>query len=194
MTSKFNPLKICLSVIFYANFLIPFSLSDTAISVCRKAIKHYLLTGEKIRLSNLPEIFSEKIPVYVSLRKGNQTRGCAGTFYADKSFGENLVDFSIIAATRDFRYRAIDKKELETVKIQLTIPSEIIEISSIAFYNPEKEGLVVEKQGRYGVILPCEARTAEYALKMCMRNAGIKDYNGIRLLKFNAQIFIEGEK
>ncbi|MCM8765224.1 MAG: AMMECR1 family protein [Candidatus Omnitrophica bacterium] len=173
--------------------ILPVSISETAFSICRKAIENYLETGEKIQIPNLPEIFKRHIPVFVSLKKSNQTRGCAGTFLAERSFAENLVDFSIIAATQDFRYRVIDEQELKEIKIQITVPEQPIEITSLSFYNPEIEGLIVEKNGKKGIILPKEAKTAQYALKIGLRNAGIDENSGIRLLKFKAQFFIEGE-
>lgn len=194
MISRLQVFAMCFLMVLPINLPFPAFFSNTAFSICRKAIEHYLTTGERIQFSNLPEIFNERIPVYVSLRKGNQTRGCAGTFFPNKTLLENLIDFSIIAATKDFRYRPIDNKELETIRIQITIPGQIVEIPSLFFYNPDKEGLIVEKQDRCGIVLPGEARTAEYALKICLRNAGIEYSDGIRLLKFSAQTFIEGEK
>ncbi len=194
MISKFTWFNACLFIMLPLNLTLPGFFSDNAFSVCRKAIEHYLVTGEKIQFSGLPDIFNERIPVYISLKKGNQTAGCAGTFFTERTLVENLIDFSIIASTGDFRHRVIDRNELKNIRIQITIPYQIVEIPSIFFYNPDTEGLIVKKQDRCGVVLPKEARTAEYALKMCLRNAGLLNSDGIRLLKFSAQIFIEGER
>ncbi|MGB9643413.1 MAG: AMMECR1 domain-containing protein, partial [Candidatus Ratteibacteria bacterium] len=106
----------------------------------------------------------------------------------------NLIYFSIIAASHDCRYRPIDRHELKDIRIQITIPQQPVEIPSIEFYNPETEGLIVKKQDKVGVVLPREAKTSEYALKIGLRNAGIEDKEGITLFKFKAQIFMEGEK
>ncbi|MCM8764091.1 MAG: AMMECR1 family protein [Candidatus Omnitrophica bacterium] len=179
---------------FSAGMILPVSVSNTAFFLCRKAIENYLETGEKIQIPNLPEIFKRHIPVFVSLKKSNQTRGCAGTFFTEKSLAENLVDFSVVAATQDFRYRVVDKQELKEIKIQITIPEQSCEIRCISFYNPETEGLIVEKDGRQGIVLPGEAKTAEYALKIGLKNAGIEADRDVRLLKFKAQVFVEGDK
>lgn len=192
MIARFMVLKIL--VLFLPLNLFSSSFPETAFIICRKAIEHYLLTGEKINFSNLPEIFNKRIPVYISLRNGNQTRGCAGIFFTDRTFAENLIDFSIIAASKDSRYRPVDINELENIRIQITIPGQIIEIPSISSLNPDKEGLIVEKQGRWGIVLPGEAKTAQYALKMGLKNAGLINSEGVRLLKFYAQVFIEGER
>ncbi len=181
-------------MLFSANMVLPISVSDIAISICRAAIEKYLIEGERLKPANLPEIFNKKIPVFVSLKKGNQTRGCAGTFHRDKSLAENLVEFSIIAATQDFRHRPIDRNELKDIKIQITIPGEITEIPSINFYNPEIEGFFVEKDSKIGIVLPKEAKTSHYALKIALRNAGLQNVNEVRLFKFKAQIFIEEER
>lgn len=195
MISKSKITKGYLLIVFSSAFFFPSSIGNNATMLCRKAIETYLSKGERIHVPlNIPDIFNEKIPVFVSLIKNNKTRGCAGTFYAEKSFAENLIDFSIIAATQDFRYRPVDPSELQEIKIQITIPQQPYEIPSLAFYNPEKEGLIVEKNSNKGVVLPKEAKTADYALKMCLKNAGIKDTQGIRLLKFKAQIFVEEGK
>lgn len=187
-------LKINILLILPVNFLFSDDISKIALSICRKTIEYYITTGEKIQFSNLPDIFKEKIPVFVSLRKGTQTRGCAGTFFTDRSFVDNLIEFSIIAATRDFRNRIIDKEELKDIRIQITIPDRPVEIKSLDCYNPEKEGLIVENGSKSGVVLPREAKTSEYAFRMCVRNAGIDTTQSFKLLKFKAKIFIEEGK
>ncbi|MCM8829341.1 MAG: hypothetical protein NC902_08735, partial [Candidatus Omnitrophica bacterium] len=76
MISKRNRSKAGLFLFFSAGLILPVSISETAFSVCRKAIENYLETGEKIKFPNLTGLFRENIPVFVSLKKGNQTRGC----------------------------------------------------------------------------------------------------------------------
>lgn len=195
MIAKYPEVKNFVSLFLSAYIVIPVFNTDIAFSLCRKAIEKYLTQQIEIECENLPAIFSEKIPVFVSLKRGSQTRGCAGSFQSENgSFAKDLVHFSIIAATQDFRYRPVDLQEMKEIKIQITIPEMPVEIHSIFSYNPEKEGLIVEKDGKQAVVLPGEAKTAAYALKMCLRNAGIDDNSNIRLFKFKAQIFIEEGK
>jgi AMMECR1 domain-containing protein len=182
--------------IFFSSYIIfPISHINTAFSLCRRAIENYLINHTEIEFKNLPDIFYKEIPVFVSLKKDNQPRGCAGSFQTEKGcFVKDLVYFSIVAATKDFRYKPIDLSELKEIRIQITIPEKPVEIENIFFYNPEKEGLIVEKNGKQTVILPKEAKTSKYALKMALRNAGINDSSNIRLFKFKAHFFIEGGK
>ncbi len=189
--------KECIVFYLSANIIFPSFFADYAISICRKAIERYLKDGVEIVFENLPEIFNNPLPVFVSLKKGNQTRGCSGSFKTETgSLAGDLVKFSIISATGDPRYRPLDLQELKDIKIQITIPESPVEISSISVYNPEKEGLIVRKYEKQGVVLPKEARTSEYALKMCLRNAGIAEdeVEGIKILKFKAKIFMEDKK
>jgi len=190
MKSKFYVKKVTL--LLFSTNIIPIFFANNAISLCRQSIEKYLTTGETIELKNLADTFVEKIPVFISLKKGNQTRGCAGTFSSENTFAENLVHFSIIAATQDFRYRPVDIQELDDIRIQITIPQQPIEeIPCIEFYNPDTEGLIVKNQDKVGIVLPKEAKTSEYALKIGLKNAGIKDTGGIKLFKFKAQVFME---
>jgi len=186
-----NFLVLCLAV----NIFFPSVFEEKAIFICRKTIENYITGYSEIIPENLPEIFNKPIPVFVSLKKGNQTRGCSGSFKTETgTLAGDLIKFSIIAATEDYRYRPVDLQELKDIKIQITIPEIPVEISSISFYNPENEGLIVKKSGKQGLVLPKEAKTGEYALKMCLRNAGINDEQGITIFKFKAKVFIEGEK
>jgi len=174
------------------NIIFPPFFENKAISICKQTIKNYLSGDREVFTENLPEIFNKPIPVFVSLKKGNQTRGCSGSFKSETgTFVGDLVKFSIISATVDYRYRPVDLQELKDIKIQITIPEIPVEIPSISFYNPETEGLIVRKSGNQGVILPKEAKTSAYALKMCLRNAGINDEKGITILKFKAKVFME---
>jgi len=194
MKSKLCCIKKDFVVLFSVNLILPGFIGNTAISLCRKAVEKYLTSGETIEGKNLPDVFGEKIPVFVSLKKGNQTRGCAGTFSLEDTFAENLIHFSIIAAAHDTRYRPISQQELKDIRIQITIPQQTVEIPSIEFYNPETEGLIVKKQDKLGIVLPKEAKTSNYALRIGLRNAGIEDKEGIKLFKFKAQIFLEEKK
>jgi len=195
MIAKSKVSRCCITFYVSAGIVFPLFFKDTAISICRQAIEKYLIEHIEIIPENLPDFFNNPIPVFVSLKKGNQTRGCSGSFKTETgTLAGDLIKFSIISVAGDYRYRPVSLSEMKDIRIQITIPDSPVEIPSLFFYNPEKEGLIIEKQGKQGLVLPREAKTAEYAFKMCLRNAGINDTSGITIFKFSAIIFTEDEK
>ena len=162
---------------------------DQAISLCRNALRSYLEKGESLPVpKGLPERFYRPGPLFVTIARNRQPRGCAGSFRATRaSLAEGIITFSIAAATQDFRYPPLSSAELDEVSITITLPAELVPIGSLSEYLPWKEGLVIRKNGREGVTLPGEARTTAYAVKVALRNAGLDAVDGASLYKFTAK-------
>ena len=162
--------------------------------ICRNALS---LLFQKITANprEVEQKSMESRPLFVTLKKGGQTRGCAGTFQPQFStLREELSYFTARAATEDFRYPAVTREELENIVIIITFPGELRPVSSLREYNPWKHGLFVRKDGKEGVILPCEGKTSSYSARKAIAQAGIDTLEGADIYVFDCDTVMEKKK
>ncbi|HDQ23013.1 MAG TPA: AmmeMemoRadiSam system protein A [Candidatus Uhrbacteria bacterium] len=134
---------------------------DPCIKLAKKAIKHYLLTGEIIEApQNLPQqILTKRAGVFVCFKNKKQLRGCIGTFSpAYKNIAEEIIQNTISAATQDPRFLPVKAGELNDLKITIDILSgpQKVENEKISQLDHRKFGVIVksEKGRKTGLLLP----------------------------------------
>ncbi|MCK9265809.1 AMMECR1 family protein [bacterium] len=160
-------------------------------NICRQTLQeHFTGKTDTIEKSVYDQIKSR--PIFVTLKKNNQTRGCAGTLQPSFScLREELEYFTINAATKDFRYPPIREDELKNITIIVTLPKKLKAVESIRYYNPWKHGLLVRKDGKEGVILPCEGKTSSYSIKKAVSQSRIGDIKGADIYIFDCETIVE---
>lgn len=182
--------------VFASLVLVPF-LNEPGVPgrltrLCREALEQCVRNGRPPAVAS-PADYPGSVPVFVTLKKDGTTRGCAGTFQPRfGSLAEELVFLTAAAATQDIRYPPVRFEELAAVRVVVSFPGRLSAISSLDAYNPWKQGLLVRKGGREGVVLPCEAKTTRYAVKKCLRQAGIADMEGCSFYAFECRAISEG--
>jgi AMMECR1 domain-containing protein len=159
--------------------------------VCRETLERHVREGVKISIQK-SDSEEKSRPLFVTLRKNGRTRGCAGAFQPQfSSLEEELAYFTVNAAEKDFRYRPVKPEELKDIVIIITFPKELRAVQSISQYNPWKHGLLVRKDGKEGVILPCEGKTSSYAVKKAVLQSGIDDIEGADIYIFDCETITE---
>lgn len=140
--------------------------------LARQAIAHYLATGETLK-TDLD--LGQPAGVFVSLKADDQLRGCIGTVEpVQHSLAKEIVVNAIDAATKDPRFEPVLPSELEPLKITVDILSPC-KPAVFAELAPDSKGLVVEWQGRRGLLLPAlpGIDEPEQQLAIAMKKAGI---------------------
>ncbi|MEA1994401.1 MAG: TIGR00296 family protein [Euryarchaeota archaeon] len=129
------------------------------VRTARKNIEYYLDTGKKIELGDIKEKYKEKRGVFVTLKKKGELRGCIGYPRPIMPLMNALLDTSVSAATRDPRFPAVSRGEMKKITVEVTVltPPKLIQCNPQEY--PErieigKDGLIVEKNGRSGLLLP----------------------------------------
>ncbi|MFA5645338.1 MAG: AMMECR1 domain-containing protein [Candidatus Ratteibacteria bacterium] len=171
--------------------LLPPGAGKESPGFCRKVIE--FLHAEK----NLQEIEIPKeiegvasVPLFVTLRKGIRTRGCAGSFQPfSSSLSKELTRFAVAAAVQDRRFRPVTAKELKDLSITVAFLGDLISVSSLSHFNPLVHGLLLRKGGAEGVVLPGEAKTVSYAVRLACANAGVSDASGASFFLFPCILF-----
>ena len=178
---------------------------DNAVHLARDTIEVFLDNGSVPSLSDvvLPDIFSEKRGVFVTLTKQGMLRGCIGYPYPISSLGDAIIDSAISAATRDPRFPPVDVSEMDDIVVEVTVltqpelinvqPHELPEIIEIG-----KHGLIVKEGYNQGLLLPQVAPEndfdeVEFLNHTCLK-AGLPPdawCSGADVYWFEGQIFNE---
>ncbi len=144
---------------------------------------------EAAHLSDLPEM-AERAGCFVSLKKKGDLRGCIGTILPRKAgLAEEIAENSLSAAFEDPRFPPVEQRELEDISISVDILSIPEAVPDTALLDPKKFGVIVEKGGARGVLLPDldGVDTVETQLSIAARKAGIADWRTAAVRKFSVR-------
>ena len=150
-------------------------LSFSPVELARHTLEEYLDTGE------MPELPKEdyKAGTFVSIKtvEDEKLRGCIGTVEpVTDSVSQEIARNAISAAVKDPRFSALSREELDRVNITVDVLGEKELIADISRLDPDKFGVIVEKNNRRGVLLPdlADVDTARRQLEIACQKAGIK--------------------
>ena len=166
--------------------------------LARKAIRHYLETGEYLDVSGLA---GDGPPqgLFVSLHDQPQPdemegrlRGCRGsvrplgpTLYAE------VVRQAVYAAIDDPRCESVELDEVETVEVTVYLLGPHEEIEHLDQLDPARYGIIVEAGGgRRALLLPgiSGIDTAEEQVYLTKRKAWIDPEEPARIYRFEAEV------
>lgn len=164
------------------------------VSLARKAVEHYVRTGKPlVAEGDIPEEFTGKAGVFVSIYKEGNLRGCIGTTEPSTgSIAEEIIQNAVSAATRDPRFSPVETDELDMLEYSVDILSAPEPVDSVAELEPKKYGVICVKGGRKGLLLPDlpGIDTAAEQVSIAKRKAGIAPYDSnVRLHRFTVERF-----
>lgn len=161
------------------------------VRLARESLESYVITGKRLKLeSKLSEEFQKRAGVFVSLKKGGQLRGCIGTVESTKpNLAEEIISNSISAGTGDPRFLAVQKDELPELvySVDVLFPPE--QVQSEDELDPLNYGVIVEKGGRRGLLLPnlSGVDTVEEQLRIAKQKAGIRSDEKAKIYRFKVK-------
>ncbi len=175
------------------------------IKIARKNIESYLTGRDYILENNLPDIFNDKLGVFVTLSLNSNLRGCIGYPEPYLPLIEGLLDVSIAAAVEDPRFNPISIEEFNNSKIEISVltkPEEVIVNNYEDYLNSlqvGKDGLIIENGGHRGLLLPQVPVEQNWDIKTFLENlcykAGLYSdawkEDSTKIYSFHAQIFEE---
>jgi len=159
--------------------------------LAKKSLEEYLETGKAPGLPmDCPEELKEKkAGVFVSFHKGDELRGCIGTFLPTQPcIGDEIIACAI-AAGQDPRFAPIKKDELAGLKAKVDVlsPSKKSEAKDL---DSKVYGVIVKaRDGRKGLLLPDleGVETVEQQIEICRQKAGIAPDEKIELYRFTVK-------
>jgi AmmeMemoRadiSam system protein B/AmmeMemoRadiSam system protein A len=124
------------------------------LKMARKAVTEFLGSGEAIEDRSGRKTFEEARGVFVTLTKHGDLRGCIGFIEPVFPLGQAVIRAAIYAATEDPRFPAVAPAELNDLRFEISVLTPTKEIANPRLVNVGQHGLIVERDGRKGVLLP----------------------------------------
>lgn len=160
-------------------------------ALAKQAVENHLNGKKFLDLpGDLPkEILKERAGVFVTIEKTGdlrqpplglgepELRGCVGTYLPTrKNIAEEIVYNAISAATEDYRFGLIEKKELPYLRYTVYILGKPQPIKNMAELDAKKYGVIVKAAGKSGLLLPAleGVDTVEQQILIACDKAGIR--------------------
>ena len=163
--------------------------SDPYVKLARRSLESYILHGKTVELPEdlPPEMYTQKAGAFVSIHKEGQLRGCIGTILpTEDSVALEIIQNAISASVRDPRFSPIRPDELPLLEIHVDVLGEPEDIDSEEELDVKRYGVIVQKGGRRGLLLPDlpGVDTVEEQIDIAKRKAGIGPEEKVRLQRF----------
>jgi AmmeMemoRadiSam system protein A len=139
----------------------------------------------------------EERGVFVTLKKRGQLRGCIGYVLPTKPLYLAVRDMAINSALRDPRFPPVAPEELSDLYVEISVMTPLQPVADPNEIVVGDDGLVIEAQGRSGLLLPQVAPEQGWDRQrflegICMK-AGLPPdaytWEDSKLHKFQAHIF-----
>ena len=136
---------------------------------------------------------------FVTLHMHGELRGCIGHIQADRPLARVIAECAVAASSADPRFHPVGRSELADVDIELSILGPLEAVADLDAIEIGRDGLVVERGGKRGLLLPQVATEWNWDRKTFVEQtchkAGLPPnawQHGATLWKFEAEVF--GEK
>lgn len=147
-----------------------------------ETILFYVSTGQ-IRKKDVSEISPDlklNRACVVSIYDTNDNlKGCVGDLFPKNSqLYDEVIENAIAAATKDSRFKPLNKDELNQIKVVVDVLSTPQKIEDFDDIKPQKHGLYVkDKEGSSGFVMPGTKgiKTTGQLIEAAKKAAGLKD-------------------
>jgi len=160
------------------------------LQIARNSMETYVKTGKKIELQEDDPVLLTKKGAFVTINKDNELRGCIGYIIGNHPLCETIVNMAIESATGDPRFPSVKPEELDELKIEISVLSELKEVKNVEKIQVGVHGLLIKKEFYSGLLLPQVATeygwSREEFLEQTCNKAGLP----ADAWKDEAQIFI----
>ena len=174
---------------------------QTLLSIARRSIEA-VLEGRRPELdpSQLDEPLTRPSGAFVSLHtKGGDLRGCIGSIQAVAPLCNAVSSNAVNAAFRDPRFYPVRPEELPNLHIEISVMSPIERVASVEEIEIGRDGLIISRGSRAGLLLPQVATEygwdRETFLRQTCVKAGLSPDSWrlpeCRIERFSAEVFGE---
>lgn len=162
---------------------------DAYVRLARLSLETFIKTGKRARLpDDLPEeMLSSRAGAFVSLKIGNQLRGCIGTILPTTgSVAEEILRNAVSSGTEDPRFPPVTKDELPLLTYSVDVLGEPEPIDSPDKLDVKRYGVIVSSGYRRGLLLPNleGVDTVEEQIEIARQKAGIRPGEKYTLQRF----------
>jgi AmmeMemoRadiSam system protein A len=149
-------------------------LARTAVAVATRATSPGALAETMNRL----RVGERHAAAFVTLTEDFELRGCMGVLDASRPVGESVAEAATCAARTDPRFVPVSSSELGRIELEVSILGPMVRIEDPLSFRLGVDGIVVECEGRRGLLLPEVApmvgNDREEMLRIACRKAGLR--------------------
>lgn len=164
---------------------------NSYINLAKQAIKHYLQTGEVLKVPKVMEkVYQKKAGVFVSLHKKGDLRGCIGTYLPTKeNLAEEIINNAISAAFDDPRFEPLKKEELDDLEISIDVLSGLEKVKKTKELDSKKYGIFIKSSRSSALLLPDleDVDTVNKQIEITRQKAGITEDEPIEIYRFTVK-------
>ena len=162
---------------------------DPYVRLARYTIEAFVKTGTFPKMpEELPEeLYHSRAGAFVSIKEDGRLRGCIGTIHAVRdSLAEEIMYNAVSACSEDPRFSPVEEWEVDRLTISVDVLGETEQISSPEELDVTRYGVIVTRGARRGLLLPNleGVDTIEQQIAIAKQKAGIKDYESVKLERF----------
>ncbi|MCX6158932.1 MAG: AmmeMemoRadiSam system protein B [Ignavibacteriae bacterium] len=128
------------------------------VNIAKNSAEMFVKTGKRYSETEYHSKFKESLACFVTVKTGDELRGCIGTIEPVDSLYNSLIDNAISAVSRDPRFSPVGEKELSKLNYEVSVlsPPELFDPQSLdeLFEGIKGKGLIIKKDYRSAVYLP----------------------------------------
>jgi len=133
-----------------------------AVRIARRTVDAFVGEGKRYEPDKLQDVFKEERGVFVTLElyPSHALRGCIGFPEPVAPLIDALIDSAISAASRDPRFKPVQKSELDGIVVEVSIltPPQLLKVKDPKEYPAKirvgRDGLIVKRGFASGLLLP----------------------------------------
>jgi AmmeMemoRadiSam system protein A len=153
-----------------------------------------------VDLTTLDDDLRRPSGAFVTLNeRGGQLRGCIGSIEPVAPLAQAVSSSAVSAAFRDPRFYPVTKEELPQLHIEVSVMSPIVPVRDVEEIEVGRDGLIVSRGGRAGLLLPQVATEYGWDRETFLRQTCVKAglppdcwrSPDCRIEKFSAEVFGE---
>jgi AmmeMemoRadiSam system protein A len=174
---------------------------QTLLSIARRSIEA-VHDGRRPELdrAGLDEVLTRPSGAFVTLHtKSGDLRGCIGSIEAVAPLCDAVSSSAVNAAFRDPRFVPVTREELPNLHVEISVMSPIEQVADVAEIEVGRDGLIIRRGGRAGLLLPQVATEygwdRETFLRQTCVKAGLPPDSwrspDCRVERFSAEVFGE---
>ncbi|UCF32018.1 MAG: AmmeMemoRadiSam system protein B [bacterium] len=177
------------------------SLADkqSLLTLARRSLDQFVREGTLPSVFPGSEALKEPGASFVTLKIGDQLRGCIGQLEATMPLHRSVAEMTRSSCSRDMRFKPVQPEEVDRIRIEISVLTPFSPVTDPLDIRVGEDGLYLAAQGRTGVLLPQvpveQGWDRNAFLDAICRKAGLPSgawkEAGAKLYKFQADVFSE---
>jgi AmmeMemoRadiSam system protein B/AmmeMemoRadiSam system protein A len=127
---------------------------DELVSLARGTIEKWLKEGVTGKYEPANDAVREWGAAFVTLKSRGRLRGCIGHVAARMPLYKSVQEMALAAAFQDPRFPPLEASELPGITLEISVMSPLRTICDPSDIEVGRDGLVIRKAGRSGLLLP----------------------------------------